>query len=154
MVQDSSKCISNVSGTGSEVSEVGLTKGVGVALVISAKAQMLAAQREMVSCLAMSKLSTDTSKFQGFSYNRVGGFNVAVDVTEHKLSPPDAKIYVVGNSNRWRYTEPAPRGKKLTLLTRGGIQVTGEWLDDGSFIAWAPLIKRDHKLEKELGLCL
>lgn len=65
----------------------------------------------------------------------------------------NSKEYVVSAESSWRYIEPAPRGKKLSLLTRGGIQVTGEWKDGGDFIAWAPLIKRNHELERELGLC-
>ena len=52
----------------------------------------------------------------------------------------------------YNYTDPAPRGVKLTLLTKGKIQVTGEWVDGGGYIAWAPLLRRDKQLEKELGI--
>jgi hypothetical protein len=52
----------------------------------------------------------------------------------------------------WHYTEPAPRGVKLTLLTIGNIQVTGEWADNMKYKAWAPLLRRNKQLEKELGI--
>lgn len=52
----------------------------------------------------------------------------------------------------YNYIDPAPRGVKLTLLTAGKIQVTGEWADSGMYIAWAPLLKRDKALEERLGL--
>jgi len=50
----------------------------------------------------------------------------------------------------WNYIgvdENPPLGKKVNLLTKGFIQVTGHYIDDGSFIAWAPLIKRNKKKE-------
>lgn len=40
-----------------------------------------------------------------------------------------------------------PPGAKVTLLTVGGIQVTGQWKDDGSFLGWYYLIGRDHDKE-------
>lgn len=52
----------------------------------------------------------------------------------------------------WRYTEPAPRGVKLNLLTKGKIAVVGDWHDGHGYIAWSPLIRRDKQLEEELGL--
>ena len=52
----------------------------------------------------------------------------------------------------WRYTEPAPKGVKLSLLTIGKVQVTGEWTDGGGFIAWSPLIPRDKNTERLLGV--
>jgi len=52
----------------------------------------------------------------------------------------------------WRYTEPAPRGVKLALLTKGKTQTTGEWQDGQGCIAWSLLIPRDKALEEELGL--
>lgn len=52
----------------------------------------------------------------------------------------------------WRYTEPAPRGVKLALLTKGKTQTTGVWHDEHGYIAWSLLIPRDKQLETELGL--
>jgi hypothetical protein len=52
----------------------------------------------------------------------------------------------------YNYVDPAPRGVKLTLLTIGNIQVTGQWDDSGAYKAWAPLLKRDKELERQLGL--
>lgn len=52
----------------------------------------------------------------------------------------------------YNYRDPAPRGVKLTLLTIGNVQVTGEWSDDGGYKAWAPLLKRDKELERKLGI--
>jgi hypothetical protein len=52
----------------------------------------------------------------------------------------------------YNYIDPAPKGVKLTLLTKGKVQVTGEWVEGGAFIAWAPLLKRDKQLEEEMGL--
>ena len=52
----------------------------------------------------------------------------------------------------WQYigvdAEP-PRGKKINLLTKGYVQVIGNYTDDGSFIAWAPLIKRNKAKEAQ-----
>lgn len=62
--------------------------------------------------------------------------------------------HATANESYWRYTEPAPKGVKLSLLTRGRIQIAGEWIDDGSIIAWAPLIKRNKELERSLNLDL
>lgn len=56
------------------------------------------------------------------------------------------------NDIYWRYVEPAPKGVKLTLLTIGNVQVTGEWVDNAGYKAWSPLLRRDKKLEIELGL--
>ena len=60
--------------------------------------------------------------------------------------------HVAADETFYRYTEPAPRGVKLTLLTVGNVQVTGEWSDRGGYKAWAPLIKRDKEQEKALGI--
>lgn len=51
----------------------------------------------------------------------------------------------------WLYPQEhkPPAGTKIALLTRGGIQVTGEWRDDGSFIAWQYLFKRDKEKENQ-----
>lgn len=46
----------------------------------------------------------------------------------------------------WRY-DKAPTGAKLFLLTKGGVAVTGQWRDDGSFTAWQYLFKRDKSKE-------
>ena len=50
----------------------------------------------------------------------------------------------------WRYDNP-PRGVKLNLLTKGGVSVTGNWTDDGRYIGWQYLFKRNAELESELG---
>ena len=52
----------------------------------------------------------------------------------------------------FNYTDKPPRGVKLSLLTKGKVQVTGVWVDDGSFIAWAPLLRRNRAKERELGI--
>ena len=64
----------------------------------------------------------------------------------------DAYVAAPAGDIYWRYTEPAPRGVKLTLLTRGNVQVTGEWADNAGYKAWAPLIRRNKQIEKDLGL--
>lgn len=45
-----------------------------------------------------------------------------------------------------------PTGVKLALLTRGGVQVTGQWSGDGSFTAWQYLFRRDKTKESEESL--
>jgi hypothetical protein len=60
--------------------------------------------------------------------------------------------YLSAAPTGYNYVDPAPRGVKLTLLTIGKIQVTGVWTDDGSYIAWAPLLKRDKLVEDALGI--
>ena len=67
--------------------------------------------------------------------------------------------HVAGDSSHWRYVanpehEQPPRGAKLSLLTCGGVQVTGEWQEGYGYIAWAPLIKRNKWLEKSLGIVI
>ena len=37
---------------------------------------------------------------------------------------------------------PPPVGRKLLLLTDGGVAVIGLWNKDGGFQAWSPLPKR------------
>ena len=62
---------------------------------------------------------------------------------------------ITASESHWRYPangDVAPRGVGLTLLTEGRVQVTGEWSDQGGYIAWAPKIKRDKALEEKLGL--
>jgi hypothetical protein len=59
-----------------------------------------------------------------------------------------------GDEIYWRYPTvhgPAPRGVKLTLLTIGNQQVTGDWAEGGGFKAWSPLIRRDKEVERQLG---
>lgn len=52
-------------------------------------------------------------------------------------------------SIHWNYEPPKDRGSKMQLLTIGGIQVSGRWFGEwgDAFMAWAPNIKRDKKLE-------
>lgn len=58
----------------------------------------------------------------------------------------DGMAVAVSTEHYWRY-DPPPRGVKLFLLTRGGIAVTGNWTDDGRFIGWQYLFKRDKSKE-------
>jgi hypothetical protein len=46
----------------------------------------------------------------------------------------------------WRYDHP-PMGVKLFLLTKGGIAVTGNWSNDGRYLGWQYLFKRDKAKE-------
>jgi hypothetical protein len=49
--------------------------------------------------------------------------------------------------------DPAPRpGAKVQLLTRGGVHMTGPWAEDGFYVAWLPLPKRNKEKEKLIGL--
>lgn len=52
----------------------------------------------------------------------------------------------------WRYDSTAPRGRKLLLLTIGGVLVQGTWKGDLGefFLAWQPLPKRDKVAESLL----
>lgn len=65
------------------------------------------------------------------------------------------KEYVAADDVSYRYPgagDPRPPGgAKVLLLTVGGVCVTGSWSDDGRFLAWAPLPKRNK--EKEKSLC-
>ncbi len=62
----------------------------------------------------------------------------------------NAKGYVAGGAC-YLYPgvgDPPPAGgAKVHLLTRDGIAVTGCWADDGRFLGWAPLHKRDRAKE-------
>lgn len=61
----------------------------------------------------------------------------------------------VSNESHWRYPaagDVAPTGIEVQLLTLGGRQIRGVWENSVGYIAWAPFIKRDKELEKELGL--
>lgn len=44
----------------------------------------------------------------------------------------------------WRYPSQSapPIGRKLLLLTEGGVAVVGEWKVGGGFTAWSPLPKK------------
>lgn len=55
-------------------------------------------------------------------------------------------------SIHWNYEPPKDRGSKVQLLTIGGIQVNGRWFGEwgDAFMAWAPNIKRDKRLEQLL----
>lgn len=59
--------------------------------------------------------------------------------------------FTVDPTAHWRYDAP-PKGSKIFLLTRGGVAVEGMWTDDGRFIAWHPLFKRDKEIERLRGL--
>ena len=65
------------------------------------------------------------------------------------------KTHIASDSTMFMYPAagdaPPPGGSKVLLLTIGGICVSGQWKDDGSFLAWAPLPKRDKT--KEAMLC-
>lgn len=61
------------------------------------------------------------------------------------------KDYLAAEPQGYNYVDPAPKGVKLTLLTLGNIQVTGVW-SKNLYKAWAPLLKRDKQMEKELGI--
>lgn len=62
-----------------------------------------------------------------------------------------AKTHVASDSTLFLYPgvgDPTPPGgAKVLLLTVGGICVTGQWKDDGAFIGWAPMPKRDRRKE-------
>ena len=61
------------------------------------------------------------------------------------------KEYLTDPKLHWIYPQEAkpPTGIKLSLLTKGGVQVTGVWVNDGSYIAWQALFKRDKDKEKK-----
>lgn len=58
---------------------------------------------------------------------------------------------IATSATYWLYRNP-PYGVKLNLLTKGGVAVTGKWSDDGRYIAWQYLFRRDRQLEAELGI--
>lgn len=49
-------------------------------------------------------------------------------------------VPAVAGEPGWRYDRP-PVGKKVLLLTEGGVAVIGLWSKDGGFVAWSPLPK-------------
>jgi FMN-dependent NADH-azoreductase len=69
------------------------------------------------------------------------------------MTSTPAKTYIAGG-DAFRYPkagdEPPVGGAKVLLLTRGGVCVTGPWSDDGRYLGWAPLPKRDKTKEASL----
>lgn len=45
---------------------------------------------------------------------------------------------------------PPPKGKKINLLTRGGIACQGTWIDGLDLIGWAPLHKIPAALKERM----
>jgi hypothetical protein len=67
-------------------------------------------------------------------------------VNENKVMPAaSGEVY-------WRdpEQEPPPRGRKLLILTSGGVAVFGDWMDDSNFVAWSPLPKKRPIQDREL----
>lgn len=64
-----------------------------------------------------------------------------------------AREYVAGVPG-WLYPgagdPPPPGGAKVWLLTEGHVAVPGVWSDDGRYLAWSPLPKRDRAKEARL----
>lgn len=62
-----------------------------------------------------------------------------------------AKDYVAGKVDEYLYPalgDPVPPGgADVHLLTTGGICVRGPWSNDGRFLGWAPLPKRNKERE-------
>ena len=61
--------------------------------------------------------------------------------------------YVATDKPQWCYTKPPyTPDTKLQLLTIGGMCVTGNWRGRVGeyFLAWAPLLKRDKQVEREI----
>lgn len=50
----------------------------------------------------------------------------------------------------WFYTVPSCPANKSLLLTNQGICIIGNWASVLDVIAWAPLPKRDRKLEEAI----
>jgi len=51
-----------------------------------------------------------------------------------------------------RAGDEAPRvGAKVQLLTLGGVHVSGPWLDDGSYLGWLPLPRRNQEKEDTIA---
>jgi hypothetical protein len=61
---------------------------------------------------------------------------------------------VTAPASTWRYPQAGdplpPGGSKVLLLTIGHVCVSGPWTDDGRYVAWAPLPKRDKSKEQAL----
>lgn len=67
--------------------------------------------------------------------------------TQPHITAPAGEVY-------WRYEVPTSTDAKVFLLTVGRVAVVGNWQGayGQSFIAWAPLPKRDKEQEARLGL--
>ena len=65
------------------------------------------------------------------------------------MSNPDT---ITTGDVHWLYEPPPNLTKKVFLLTTGRIAITGIWGTGNGVIAWAPIPKRNKKLEEELGL--
>lgn len=65
-----------------------------------------------------------------------------------------AASYVAGKVDEYLYPvlgdDKPPGGADVHLLTIGGVCVRGPWNDDGRYLGWAPLPKRNHDREAEL----
>jgi hypothetical protein len=66
----------------------------------------------------------------------------------------EAKGYISAKAGdvKWTYAVPSDKGAKVTLLTVGGMQVTGTWTGGWgeAYLAWAPLLRRDKAREEAL----
>lgn len=62
------------------------------------------------------------------------------------------ELYKVDKGIYWTYVqqEAPPTGVKLFLLTEGGVAVVGDYTNDGRYIAWRGLFRRDHAYEDSL----
>lgn len=64
------------------------------------------------------------------------------------------RSYVAGKVDEYLYPgvgdKPPPGGADVHLLTVGGICVRGTWVNDGRFLGWAPLPKRNKEKEQAL----
>jgi hypothetical protein len=50
-----------------------------------------------------------------------------------------------------RAGDPKPlKGAKVQLLTVGGVHTTGPWDDNGFYIGWLPLPKRNKRKEQDI----
>lgn len=85
--------------------------------------------------------------------NLVGGPECSTDQQMAPKSNPE-KGYVTSAGIRFQYPgagdKSPPHGATVHLLTEGGVCVKGVWRDDGGFVGWAPMPKRDPEKEKML----
>jgi hypothetical protein len=63
-----------------------------------------------------------------------------------------AKEYIAAHIVAWNYEKPSHGGAKSLLLTIGGIAIVGIWSGEvgDSYLAWAPLPKRDKEQERRI----
>ena len=63
------------------------------------------------------------------------------NTSKNYLTAPQSEQY-------WHRSLPVLRGKKMQLLTIGGICVVGQWYGDlgQAFVAWAPLLKDEPQV--------